>query len=168
MAQEVKNLPAVQEMQETRVQSLRRKDPLEKEMATHSNILALEIPQRSLAGSSPWGCKRVWLDWAHTCDERYERFRVPLLSCKPVLVQMLSGPFPVILWELWDSGNQLQECADTLVSSIGLSSKFFCVLLRSITVYTIIHESMAGLQVNLQGIISEASQSLSVSTIIHK
>ena len=31
-------------MQETQVQSLGWKDPLEKEMATHSNILAWEIP----------------------------------------------------------------------------------------------------------------------------
>ena len=31
-------------MQETRVQSLVQEDPLEKEMATHSNILAWEIP----------------------------------------------------------------------------------------------------------------------------
>ena len=36
MAQMVKNLPAVQE---TRVQSLGWEDPLEKGMATHSNIL---------------------------------------------------------------------------------------------------------------------------------
>ena len=36
----VKNLPA---MQETWVQSLGREDPLEKEMATHSSILAWEI-----------------------------------------------------------------------------------------------------------------------------
>ena len=41
MAQVVKNLPA---MQETRVQSLGQEDPLEKEMATHSSILAWEIP----------------------------------------------------------------------------------------------------------------------------
>ena len=31
-------------MQETQVQSLSREDPLEREMATHSSILALEIP----------------------------------------------------------------------------------------------------------------------------
>ena len=31
-------------MQETRVQFLRQEDPLEKEMATHSSILAWEIP----------------------------------------------------------------------------------------------------------------------------
>ena len=37
----VKNLPVIQEMQ---VPSLGREDPLEKEMATHSSILAWEIP----------------------------------------------------------------------------------------------------------------------------
>ena len=40
MAQMVKNLP---EMQETQVRSLSQKDPLEKEMATHSSILAWRI-----------------------------------------------------------------------------------------------------------------------------
>ena len=37
----VKNLPA---MQETQVQSLGQEVPLDKEMATHSSILAWEIP----------------------------------------------------------------------------------------------------------------------------
>ena len=41
VAQMVKNLPA---MQETWIPSLGREDPLEKEMATHSSILAWEIP----------------------------------------------------------------------------------------------------------------------------
>ena len=41
MAQMVKNLPAVCE---TWVRSLGREDPLEKEMATHSSILAWKIP----------------------------------------------------------------------------------------------------------------------------
>ena len=40
MAQLVENLPA---MQETQVQSLCQKDPLEKEMATHSSVLAWRI-----------------------------------------------------------------------------------------------------------------------------
>ena len=40
----VKNLPAIQETQETRVQSVGQEDPLEEEMATHSSILAWEIP----------------------------------------------------------------------------------------------------------------------------
>ena len=46
----------LQEMQETRVQSLGQEDALEKDMATHSSILAWRIPgPRSLAGYSPWG-----------------------------------------------------------------------------------------------------------------
>ena len=42
-----KNLPA---MQETWVQFLSRKDPLEKEMATHSSILPWRIPWTEVAG----------------------------------------------------------------------------------------------------------------------
>ena len=41
MAQTVKNLPA---MQETQVRSLGQEDPLEKEMATFSSIVAWKIP----------------------------------------------------------------------------------------------------------------------------
>ena len=41
VAQMIKYLPA---MQETQVQSLGQEDPLEKEMATHSSILAWNIP----------------------------------------------------------------------------------------------------------------------------
>ena len=41
MAWKVKNPPAVWE---TRLRSLGREDPLEKEMATHSSILAWRIP----------------------------------------------------------------------------------------------------------------------------
>ena len=41
IAQSVRNLPA---MQETQCQFLGQKDPLEKEMATHSSILAWGIP----------------------------------------------------------------------------------------------------------------------------
>ena len=51
----VKNLPA---MWETWVQSLGWEDPLEKEMATHSSILAWRIPwAKELASYSRWGCK---------------------------------------------------------------------------------------------------------------
>ena len=56
----VKNLPAKQEM---RGWPLGWEDSLEKEMATHSSILAWEILW-SLAGHSPWGCKRVKHDLA--------------------------------------------------------------------------------------------------------
>ena len=40
----VKNLPAMQETQETWVQSLAQEDPLEEEMAPYSSILAWRIP----------------------------------------------------------------------------------------------------------------------------
>ena len=48
----VRSLP---EMEETRVQSLSQKSPLEKGMPTHSNILVQG--QRSLQGYSSWGRK---------------------------------------------------------------------------------------------------------------
>ena len=40
----MKNLPAMQETQETQVQSLSQEDPLEEGMATHSSILAWRLP----------------------------------------------------------------------------------------------------------------------------
>ena len=47
----------MQETQETQVQSLGRKDPLEKEMATHSSIFAWEIPWTDIVrGSQRVGC----------------------------------------------------------------------------------------------------------------
>ena len=45
-------------LQETRVQALGWKDPLEKEMTTQSSILAWRFHgQGILVGYSPWGCK---------------------------------------------------------------------------------------------------------------
>ena len=44
MAQQVKNLTAMLEIQEMWVQSLGQEDPLKKEVATHFSILAWEIP----------------------------------------------------------------------------------------------------------------------------
>ena len=50
----VKSLPAVQE---TQVRFLGQEDPLEKEMATHSSILAWKIPwaEECVRLHSPWG-----------------------------------------------------------------------------------------------------------------
>ena len=47
VAQTVKNLPA---MQETQVRSLGQEDPLEKEIATNSSILARRIPWKDEPG----------------------------------------------------------------------------------------------------------------------
>ena len=53
VAQIVKNLPA---MKKTWVQSLGQKEPLEKEMAVHSSILAWEIPWTK----EPGGLQSMW------------------------------------------------------------------------------------------------------------
>ena len=60
MAQMVKNLPAVWK---TQVRSLGQEDALEKEMATHSNILAWKIPwTEKLGGLQLMGSQKVGHD----------------------------------------------------------------------------------------------------------
>ena len=76
VVQTVRNLPA---MQETWVLSLDQEDPLEKEMVTHSVILAWEIPwTESLVGYSPRGCKRVGHDLA--TKQQQQKFNYSFLS----------------------------------------------------------------------------------------
>ena len=61
-AQMLKNVPTVQE---TQVQFLGRKDPLEKRMATHSSILAWRIPwTEEPDGLQFMGSQKVGQDWA--------------------------------------------------------------------------------------------------------
>ena len=58
MAQQVTNSPPVQKTQGMWVRSLSQEDALEKEMETHSSILAWETAWTGeLAGYSPWGWK---------------------------------------------------------------------------------------------------------------
>ena len=62
VAQSVTNLPAVQEIW---VQSLGLEDPLEKEMATHSSILAWKISwTEEPGGPQSMGLQRVGHNWA--------------------------------------------------------------------------------------------------------
>ena len=58
VVQMVKSLPA---MQETQVQSLGQEDPLKKELATHSSILAWRIPwtEEEPGGPQSMGPQRV-------------------------------------------------------------------------------------------------------------
>ena len=57
----VKNPPAIQEIW---VQSLGREDPLEREMATHSSILAWELPWTEESGGlQSMGSQRIGHDW---------------------------------------------------------------------------------------------------------
>ena len=61
VAQRLKRLPP---MQETQVQSLGQEDPLEKEMVTHSSILAWRIPWMEKPGRlQSTGSQRVGHDW---------------------------------------------------------------------------------------------------------
>ena len=66
-----------------------QEDPLEKEIATHSHILACgkSHGQRSLAGYSPWGPKRVGYDLAtKTTVKLNSIIRVNLTSVTDVLI----------------------------------------------------------------------------------
>ena len=72
MAKSVKNLPAVQE---TWVQSLGQKDPLEKEMATYSSILTWEIPwTEEPGGLQSMGSQRVGHDLATKQQQQQQKY----------------------------------------------------------------------------------------------
>ena len=63
MAQQVKNLPEMQETQETWVRFLDQEDPLEEVIATHSSILAWRIPWTKEPGGLQFmGLQRVGQD----------------------------------------------------------------------------------------------------------
>ena len=68
MAQHIKNLPTVQKTQEIWVLSLGWKDPLEKEMATHSSISCLKNP---MVGYSPWGQKESYMTVTKGSQKRH-------------------------------------------------------------------------------------------------
>ena len=75
-------------MQEMRVQSLGYKDPLEKEMATHSSILPRKSHgQRSLVGYSPWGCKEL-----DTTENKHTQVNELIQSSQPFEIDFISVP----------------------------------------------------------------------------
>ena len=96
----VKNLPA---MQETQIRSLGREDLLEKEMATHSSILAWRIPWTEEPGKvQSLGSQRVWHDWSNlVCNIRSTPlpliFRVPV-SWTQTAIYSLFTPWSHLLF----------------------------------------------------------------------
>ena len=58
----VKNLPVMQELQETQIRYLGQEDPLEEGMATHSNILAWRIPWTQEPGGL-WSIELRSIGW---------------------------------------------------------------------------------------------------------
>ena len=66
----VQTVKCLRAMQETWVWSLGREDPLEKEMATHSSILAWRIPwTEEPGGLQSMGLQRVGPDWATSLSD---------------------------------------------------------------------------------------------------
>ena len=90
VAQTVKNLPA---MQETRVWSLYRKDPLEKGKTTHLSVLAWRIPwTEEPGGLQSMVSQRVRLDWVT------DTFTYPQFPCIYGLHQ--HGPYSTIMFTI--------------------------------------------------------------------
>ena len=79
VAQRLKHLPPVWE---TRVQSLGREDPLEKEMVTHSSILAWRISRTEEPGGLlSTGSQRVRHDWATSLSFTFNGQDIDLHYC---------------------------------------------------------------------------------------
>ena len=97
MAQWLKNLPAMQETQEMWVQSLGGEDPLVKEMATHSSILAWKIPwTEEPGGLQSMGSQRVGYDWVtkHNTFSAFTIFKIVNIKkhCKLIYnIVLISG-----------------------------------------------------------------------------
>ena len=77
----VKNRLPMQEMQETWVEFLNQEDALEKEIATHSSVLAWRIPwTEEPGGLQSMGSQRVRLSTRAGRQGREERTQLPHLS----------------------------------------------------------------------------------------
>ena len=87
VAQTVKNLPAMQEIQ---VRSLGWEDPLEKGMATHSSILAWEIPlTEEPGGLQSMGLQRVGHNWVTNTHAYVWLIHFAAPHCKQGIVKQL-------------------------------------------------------------------------------
>ena len=99
VAQTVKNLPA---MQETWDQSLGWEDPLEKEMATHSSVLAWRIPwTEEPGGLQSMGSPRVGCDWVTNTFQLYLQLGDSSSSLSHVpMAHLLTHLIPLVFSEL--------------------------------------------------------------------
>ena len=106
VVQMVKNLPA---MQKTQVQSLGEKDPLEKESAAHSSILAWRIPWTEKPAGLPFmGSQRVRHDWAtnllsftRCLGSECQVIYVPSCFCFCPLCHPCMSPVAMLVLNIW-------------------------------------------------------------------
>ena len=109
MAQTVKNLPA---MQETRVQSLGGEDPLEKEMATDSSILAWKIPWTGKSGGlQSMGLQRVGHDRSDLAHTHSKGGRRDSLDQQKPVGRKGNSPHP---------GRQPQSCTNSHLQPVRI------------------------------------------------
>ena len=118
----------MQEMQETWVQSLGWEDPLEEEMATHSNVLACKIPWTEEPGSlQSMGSQSVGHDWARACTHTHTHtavphFPLPLVCATTILLPASEFDccrflIQVESFSVWPSGRHGSLCLWPPVSS---------------------------------------------------
>ena len=103
MAKMVKNLPATQK---TRVQVMGWEGLLEKEIATHSSILAWEIPwTEELGVLQSTGLQRVGHDWVHTHTHTHTESLLPWFRTINTCFQRKSNcslkGWVDVVWSLW-------------------------------------------------------------------
>ena len=126
VAQTVKHLPT---MRETRVPSLGQEDLLEKEMATHSSILACKIPWMEEPGRlQSMGSERVRHDWFHLLH--FWELNVKGYGCRhpdaPPLIEQWRGKVSHVFHGLarWCYvGIIWNDCPRSLSAKLHLSKK---------------------------------------------
>ena len=104
-------------MHKMRVRSLGQEDPLEKGMATHSSILAWEIPRMEEPGGlRSMGCQRVGHDWA-TSLLLFIQNMIPI--CKPR--EIMNERFSFLI------------CVLTVWTPVGICNTLYASQFRSVT-----------------------------------
>ena len=153
MAQRLKRLPA---MRETWVQSLVWEDPLEKEMATHSSILAWRIPWTEEPGGLQYtGSQRVGHDWA----TNFSIDHLVMSMCRVVSCVVGRGH---LLWPVHSLGKtllafvllHLYSKAKFACYSRYLLTSYFCILVpydeKDIFFLVLVLEDLVGLHRTIQ------------------
>ena len=94
-------------MQETQVRSLGQEDPLEKEIATHSSVLAWEIPWIEEPGRlQSMGWQRIGQDW-ETKQQQIDRYVCMLSSYQRLLEMEFLHQCAQTLWKAPATGTQI-------------------------------------------------------------